>query len=198
MPVFWNMHYFLSEIECYIKDMCKAALDILESAKAVPWSNGSAGKWLCRHNKSMPNFFWSFSWDFSNNCMFLEAESLIKSSIHVNLAWITTWRWLFPGQYFWHLSMTQTVMPAPVYLSTCLDTVKHAHLGHLWGKVSFLARKMQKQRPGLSAPWLPTDLDLFRTHAVGTKSILKSLSLMRYNRQVSTLRYTCRGDKFTF
>jgi len=22
-------------------------------------------------------------------------------------------------------------MPAPVYLSTCLDTVKHAHLGHL-------------------------------------------------------------------
>ncbi len=29
--------------------MCKAALDILESAKAVPWSNGSAEKWLCRH-----------------------------------------------------------------------------------------------------------------------------------------------------
>ena len=83
--------------------------------------------------------------------------------------------------------MTQTVMPAPVYLSTCLDTVKHAHLGHLWGKVSFLARKMQKQRPGLSAPWLPTDLDLFRTHAVGTKSILKSLSLMGYNRQVPPL-----------
>jgi len=56
MPVYWNMHYFLSEIECYIKDMCKAALDILESAKAVPWSNGSAEKWLCRHKKSMPNF----------------------------------------------------------------------------------------------------------------------------------------------
>ena len=27
-----------------MKDMCKAALDILESAKAVPWSNGSAEK----------------------------------------------------------------------------------------------------------------------------------------------------------
>ena len=36
--------------------MCKAALDILESAKAVPWSNGSAEKWLCRHKESMPNF----------------------------------------------------------------------------------------------------------------------------------------------
>jgi len=29
--------------------MCKAALDILESAKAVPWYTGSAEKWLCRH-----------------------------------------------------------------------------------------------------------------------------------------------------
>ena len=31
--------------------MCKAALDILESVNAVPWFNGSAAKWLCRHKK---------------------------------------------------------------------------------------------------------------------------------------------------
>ena len=42
LPAFWSMQYLQSKIGSYTRDVCNAALDMWESANAVPCSYGSA------------------------------------------------------------------------------------------------------------------------------------------------------------